>query len=137
MAKSKKSKNVVTINWEEEEGGKFLKNPGEYQVKAISAEQDEDDEGKAFIKWTFQVVAGRSKGATISTRTYITPKALWKLRELLDCMGIGIKEGSVQDLDLDEAVEEGNDFVIEVEEGNERQDGNGYYAVLSIPTTNS
>lgn len=131
MAKSKKSKNVVTINWEEEEGGKFLKNPGEYQVKATLAEQDEDDEGKSFIKWTFQVVTGRDKGATISTRTYITPKALWKLRELLDCMGIGIKEGSVQDLDLDEAIDEGKTFVIEVEEGNERQDGNGYYMQVS------
>ena len=131
MAKSKKSKNVVTIDWNEEEGGKFLKNPGEYQVKAISAEQDEDDEGKAFIKWTFQVVASKDKGATISTRTYVTPKALWKLRELLDCMGIEIKEGSVQDLDLDEVIEEGNAFVIEVEEGNERQDGNGYYMQVS------
>ena len=52
VKKTKKSKNIVTINWEEEEGGKFLSNPGEYVVKAISAESNEDDEGRTYIKWT-------------------------------------------------------------------------------------
>ena len=130
MVKSKKSKNVITVNWDEEEGGKFLRNPGEYIVKATLAEQDEDDEGKSFVKWTFQVVDGKSKGATISTRTYITPKALWKFRELLQCMNIEIGN-SVQDIDLDEVVETGSKFVIEVEEGQERADGNGYYMQVS------
>ena len=130
MKKSKKSKNVVTINWEEEEGGKFISNPGEYVVKAISAEQNEDDEGKSYIRWTFQVTSGKGKGSTISTSTFITPKALWKLRELLECMGIEIGN-SVQDLDLDEVLEEGSEFVIEVEEGNERADGKGYYMQVS------
>lgn len=130
MVKSKKSKNVITVNWDEEEGGKFLRNPGEYIVKATLAEQDEDDEGKSFVKWTFQVVEGKAKGSTISTRTYITPKALWKFRELLQCMNIEIGN-SVQDIDLDEVVETGSKFVIEVEEGQERADGNGYYMQVS------
>ena len=130
VKKSKKSKNVVTINWEEEEGGKFIQNPGEYVVKAIESESNEDDEGRTYIKWTFQVTSGKGKGATISTNTYITPKALWKLRELLECMGMEIGN-SVQDLDLDEVLEEGSEFVIEVEEGNERADGKGYYMQVS------
>ena len=130
VKKTKKSKNIVTINWEEEEGGKFLSNPGEYVVKAISAESNEDDEGRTYIKWTFEVTKGKGKGATISTNTYITPKALWKLRELLECMGMEIGN-SIQDLDLDEAIEEGSEFVIEVEEGNERADGKGYYMQVS------
>ena len=130
VKKSKKSKNIVTINWEEEEGGKFISNPGEYVVKAVAAETNEDDEGRTYIKWTFQVTTGKGKGATISTNTYITPKALWKLRELLECMGIEIGN-SVQDLDLDEAIKEGSEFVIEVEEGNERGDGKGYYMQVS------
>ena len=128
---AKKSKNTIKINWDEEEGGKFLKNPGEYIVKATSVEQDDDDEGKVFLKWNFEVVEGKQRGATISTRTYVTPKALWKLRELLECMGIEVPQGSVQDLDLDEVIEEGEKFVIEVEEGNERADGNGYYMQVS------
>ena len=128
---AKKSKNTVKINWDEEEGGKFIKNPGEYIVLPISVEQDEDDEGKSFLRWTFEVQEGKAKGATIGTRTYITPKALWKLRELLECMGFEVPQGSVQDLDLDEVVEEANKFVIEVEEGNERADGNGYYMQVS------
>lgn len=127
---ARKSKNVVKINWEESEGMKFLKRPGEYIVIATKAEIDEDDEGKQFITWTFEVVDGKEKGSSITTKTYITPKALWKLRELLECMKVEVTN-SVQDIDLDEIVENGEKFVIEVEEGNERPDGNGYYMQVS------
>lgn len=129
MAKKAK-KNVVSINWDEEEGGKFLKNPGEYIVQVTSAEIDEDDEGKQFITWSLKVSEGKSKGATISTRTYITPKALWKLRELLGCMGIEVQNDSIQELDLDEVIESAENFVIEVEEGNENPNG-GYYMTVA------
>lgn len=129
MAKKAK-KNVVSINWDEEEGGKFLKNPGEYIVQVTSAEIDEDDEGKQFITWSLEVSEGKSKGATISTRTYITPKALWKLRELLGCMGIEVQNDSIQELDLDEVIESAENFVIEVEEGNENPNG-GYYMTVA------
>ena len=129
MAKKAK-KNVVSINWDEEEGGKFLKNPGEYIVRVTSAETDEDDEGKQFITWGLEVSEGKSKGATISTRTYLTPKALWKLRELLGCMGIEVQNDSIQELDLDEIIESAEKFVIEVEEGNENPNG-GYYMTVA------
>lgn len=129
MAKKAK-KNVVSINWDEEEGGKFLKNPGEYIVQVTSAEIDENDEGKQFITWSLEVSEGKSKGATISTRTYITPKALWKLRELLGCMGIEVQNDSIQELDLDEVIESAENFVIEVEEGNENPNG-GYYMTVA------
>lgn len=129
MAKKAK-KNVVSINWDEEEGGKFLKNPGEYIVQVTSAETDEDDEGRQFITWSLEVSEGKSKGATISTRTYITPKALWKLRELLGCMCIEVQNDSIQELDLDEVIESAEKFVIEVEEGNENPNG-GYYMTVA------
>ena len=129
MAK-KSTKNIVKINWEESEGTKFLRKPGEYIVIATKAEIDEDDEGRQFITWTFEVVDGKEKGSSITTKTYITPKALWKLRELLECMKVEVTN-SVQDIDLDEIVENGEKFVIEVEEGNERPDGNGYYMQVS------
>ena len=127
MVKKKQKNNVVSINWEEDEGTKFIKNPGEYIVITTGAVVDEDDEGKQFISWTFQVTKGKASGATISTRTYITPKALWKLRELLQSMKVEVESNSVQDIDLDQILEDQNEFVIEVEEGNERADGNGYY----------
>lgn len=131
MVKKKQKNNVVSINWEEEEGTKFIKNPGEYIVITTGAVVDEDDEGKQFISWTFQVTKGKASGATISTRTYITPKALWKLRELLQSMKVEVESNSVQDIDLDRILEDQNEFVIEVEEGNERADGNGYYMTIA------
>ena len=107
-----------------------LKIQDEYIVQVTSAEIDEDDEGKQFITWSLEVSEGKSKGATISTRTYITPKALWKLRELLGCMGIEVQNDSIQELDLDEVIESAENFVIEVEEGNENPNG-GYYMTVA------
>lgn len=129
VKKSKKSKNTITIDWSEDEGGKFIKNPGEYIVYVSNVEQDEDDEGKSYISWTFTVDEGKAKGSTISTRTFITPKALWKLRELLQCLGVDVKDNSVQDIDLEDTLE--SKLVIEVEESNERPDGKGYYMQVS------
>lgn len=118
---------VIKIDWTTEEGTKFLRNPGEYIVNLVNGELDEDDEGKQFINWSVEVKEGKEKGSRISFKTFITPKALWKLRELLESVGYEIN-GSVQDLDIDDVVETSKAFVIEVEESDkERSDGKGYY----------
>lgn len=121
-----KKKNIISVNWDEAEGGKYIKNPGEYVVKLIEGEIDTDDEGRTVIEWRAQVTQGKDKGATIGFRNYVTPKTLWKLRDLLEAVGYPVK-GSAQDLDVDDILETAKDFVIEVTEGNERADGKGYY----------
>lgn len=120
----------IKINWEEAEGGKFIKQPGEYIVKLVEAELDEDSEGRSFIEWTAKITRGNNIGATIRFKNYITPKTLWRLRDLLTSINYPITE-SVQDLDLDDIIESGKEFVIEVENGNERPDGKGYYMQVS------
>ena len=55
---------------------------------------------------------------------------MWKLREFLEAIDYPVS-GSVQDLDLDDIIESAKPFVIEVEEGKERQDGKGYYMQVS------
>lgn len=119
-------KNIISVNWEDQEGGKFITKAGEYIVKVIAAEQDTDDEDRDFIKFSVKVVEGKEKGATIGFRNYLTPKTLWRFRELLEAVKYDVGN-SVQDIDLDEIIDQGTPFVISVEEGNERPDGKGYY----------
>ena len=120
----------IKINWEEAEGGKFIKQPGEYVVKLTEAELDTDSENRQYIEWTAQVTRGNNKGATIHFKNYLTPKTLWRLRDLLSSIDYPISE-SVQDLDLDDIIDRETEFVIEVENGNERPDGKGYYMQVS------
>ncbi len=120
----------IKINWEDAEGGKFIKQPGEYIVKLTEAELDTDSENRQYIEWTVKVTKGNNVGATIHFKNYITPKTLWRLRDLLNAIDYPITE-SVQDLDLDDIIKNGKDFVIEVENGNERPDGKGYYMQVS------
>ena len=123
------SKRKISVNWDEAEGGKYIREPGEYIVKLVEAEFENDEE-KPYIEWKVKCTEGKSKNATISFKTFITPKALWKLREFLEAINYPVS-GSVQDLDLDDIIETGKEFVIEVEEGKERQDGKGYYMQVS------
>lgn len=124
------AKNVIKINWDEAEGGKFIKQPGEYVVTLTEASLEEDSEGRQYIEWTAQVTQGSNKGATIHFKNYITPKTLWRLRDLLNAIDYPITD-SVQDLDIEDIVKTCKDFVIEVEEGNERPDGKGFYMQVS------
>lgn len=120
----------IKINWEDAEGGKFIKQPGEYIVKLTEAELDSDSENRQYIEWTVKVTKGNNVGATIHFKNYITPKTLWRLRDLLNAIDYPITE-SVQDLDLDDIIKTGKEFVIDVENGNERPDGKGYYMQVS------
>lgn len=120
----------IKINWEEAEGGKFIKQPGEYIVKLAEAELESDDENRQYIEWTAKVTRGNNVGATIRFKNYITPKTLWRLRDLLNAIDYPITE-SVQDLDLDDIIKREVEFAIEVENGNERPDGKGYYMQVS------
>lgn len=120
----------IKINWEEAEGGKFIKQPGEYIVKLVEAELDTDSEDRQYIEWTAKVTKGNNVGATIHFKNYLTPKTLWRLRDLLNAINYPITE-SVQDLDLDDIIKSETEFAIEVENGNERPDGKGYYMQVS------
>lgn len=119
---------TVQIDWSKSEGGKFIKDPGEYIVKLTGYELDESDSGNPYIRWCVKVTEGKDRGATIKFVTSLTYKSLWKLEELLNSVKYPVKRDSVQNLDLEDVVNKGAPFAIEVVEGDrEREDGKGYY----------
>lgn len=117
----------IKIEWNKAEGGKFLRNAGEYIVKLTDYEVDENDEGNQYIRWTIKVAEGPQTGATAKFITSLSYKSLWKLEDFLNAIQYPIERGSVQDLDLDDVLDKAKNFAIEFVEGREREDGKGYY----------
>lgn len=117
----------IKIEWDKAEGGKFLKEAGEYIVKIKDYEVDENDEGTQYIRWAVEVTQGPCKGASSKIITSLGYKSLWKLEDFLNAICYPIKKGSVQDLDLDDVLKKAKEFAVEFVEGREREDGKGYY----------
>lgn len=117
----------IKIEWNKAEGGKFLKDAGEYIVKLTDYETGESDSGTPYIRWSVKVTQGPQTGATAKFATSLSYKSLWKLEDFLNAIKYPIQRGSVQDLDLDDVLEKAKEFAVEFTEGNERADGKGYY----------
>lgn len=103
MAKAKKkASNVIELNFE---GVKSFKAPpeGTYTVEVDSVEQGESAEGNAKLDWQFSITEGKNKGSKLWTTTSLLPQALFKLRDLLDALGMDVPD-DVMELDLDEVV---------------------------------
>lgn len=69
---------------------------GECIFRVASVVQDDDA-----IVWSFFVEEGKCQGSHLRHITLLTPDHLWKLRNLLETLGIEIIEGPM-DLNLDE-----------------------------------
>lgn len=117
----------IKIEWDKAEGGKYLKEAGDYVVKVTGYEVDENDEGTQYIRWSVKVTEGPKSGSSTRFVTSLSYKSLWKLEDLLNAMQYPITRGSVQELDLDDVIKKAAPFAIEFVEGREREDGNGYY----------
>ena len=117
----------IKIEWNKAEGGKFLKDAGEYIVKLTDYETGESDSGTPYIRWSVKVTQGPQTGATAKFATSLSYKSLWKLEDFLNAIAYPIQRGSVQDLDLDDVLKKAKEFAVEFTEGNERADGKGYY----------
>ncbi len=117
----------IKIEWNKAEGGKFLRNAGEYIAKLTDYELDENDEGTPYIRWTVKVTQGPQSGASAKFVTSLSYKSLWKLEDFMNAIKYPIERGSVQDLDLDDVLKKAKEFAIEFVEGREREDGKGYY----------
>jgi hypothetical protein len=104
VIKKKVNKRVIKVNFEGVET-KTLVPEGDYIIKPIEAEREVgEDSGKEYIAWVFEVVDGKYKGQKLYDNTSLQEQALWKLKGLLDALGM---EGtdSAMELNLDDIIE--------------------------------
>lgn len=117
MAKDKSTKKTM-IDFTGVEARKMIPE-GDHELKVVEATL-EDGEEHPYIAWVMEVQKGPAKGGKLYDNTSLSPKALWRLRTLLEAMGIDVPEGKMA-VDLKEWVDEGGTFIGTVE--HERYEG--------------
>src|SRR5580765_3902636 len=128
-AKKPKSGGVSVDFTGVEAGGARAIPDGEYVfvVEEVSLETSQDS-GQDYIKWQYKVKDGKYKGARLWDNTSLQPQALWKLRQVLEAMGVEIPEGAM-DLELEEYVDMEVGIVVENEkyQGKDKPRAAGYF----------
>lgn len=71
-----------------ESGGRAIPDD-DYLLEVVSCEEKEGREsGAIYLAWKYKVAEGPYKGATVYDNTSLSPQALWRLKRLLEAMGI-------------------------------------------------
>lgn len=99
MAK-KPNTNAIKVDFTGVEAGGFDVPDGAYVLAVSTVVQKKGQEtGQPYLSWEFKVDEGKYKGRKVWDNTSLQPQALWKLRSLLECMGMDIEDGEFE-LDL-------------------------------------
>lgn len=77
-----------------ESGGRAVPDD-RYLLEVLSVEEKESSEGNPYFAWKWKVSEGPHKGATIYDNTSLKSTALWRLKTLLECMGINVPNGKM------------------------------------------
>lgn len=116
-----KKKNTVTVDMEGvESGGGRPCRDGRWKMYPTSCELTESSAGNDMLKFRWKVTSGPDKGAVVWDNVSLTPQALWRLKTLMETMGMDVPDGSL-DIDPDDFVGEDNEIVCEI--SNEKYQG--------------
>jgi hypothetical protein len=105
-----------------EAGGGFNVPDGQYVLAVTGVTQKKGAEsGNPYLSWEFKVDSGKYKNRKIWDNTSLQPQALWKLRGLLECMGLDVEDGEFE-IDLGDLEGElvGAEIVNEKYEGKDK-----------------
>ena len=93
------AKNTIRIDFSKEEesgGGRVHWPDGDYHVKIVKAKAtrspDKDTPG---LEVTFQVLEGKRKGKKVTDTLWLSPKALSRVRLLLEAVGVKVPKSAV------------------------------------------
>jgi hypothetical protein len=66
----------------------FFVEPGDYMARVVDIEKGASKAGNAMWTWTWAIVSGDSAGKELKLWTALTPKAMFKLRECVEALGV-------------------------------------------------
>ncbi len=91
----------INLSEAEQETPATIITPGDYQVIVTDAEEGESSKGTPCITVTLELLdGGEFKGRTLRDWLYTTPKAIWRVGELMHALGLEVPQG---DFDLNPA----------------------------------
>jgi hypothetical protein len=118
MAKpvKKRKGNVDTVDFAGvKSGGGAAPPEGRYKAKIISAETKEGKEsGEPYRDVTWEITSDKCNGREVRFDNYsLQPQALWKLKGLLEAMGVEVPDGE-HEVDWDEMIDGETECIIEL-----------------------
>lgn len=88
--------------------------PGDYAVKCTKAELTKSSEKETpGIALTFKIIKGKEKGKEITDVLWLSPKALWRVRQTLEAMTIKVPTKRIQ---IDTAIMVGKSLAISLDD---------------------
>jgi hypothetical protein len=124
--KSKRSRSI-RVDFEGVESGGFNLADGTYVAEIASAEEKESSEGNPMILLKWKV---KGKNVTLFDNISLLPQALWRLKTMLEAIGIEVPD-SVMDVELDDLVGQSCKLEVtnETYEGKERPKVTNYLSL--------
>lgn len=101
--KSKKKSSSLKVNFQGVEGKRKLLPEDDYKVEVEEVERRDGDKAE-YLAFTFVVTEGEHTGAKLWDNASLSEKALWRLRSLLECLGVEIDDEDEMDIDLEDLV---------------------------------
>lgn len=102
MAKKAKSKkDVLTVDFSGVESGGAPRLPeGDYLAKVKSIKKTTaESSGNTMLKWEWEITEGKHKGKVLRDNTVLSPRALWRLKKVLEALGVEVPDSALK-LDL-------------------------------------
>ena len=94
-AAGKEAEDVFEVQVPEGDGD-FLIDEDEVIGRVVSLEKATSEAGNPMWTWTFAVNEGKNAGKELRSYTALTPAAMWKLREMLEALGLGEAGGTAK-----------------------------------------
>lgn len=98
----KTKRRIVTVDMSGVESGGKAVPDGVYAVVVHEISEEEGDKGP-YLKWVFKITDGPASSALLYDNLSLSPKALWKLKGLLETLGVEVPDSSME-LDLEEYI---------------------------------
>lgn len=104
MAKKPARKSSVSVNFKGVESKRKLVPEGDYPIRVVEAEKTVSSNDNDQIEFVFEIFdSGVADGAKLWMYCPLTENSLWKLRSVLECLGVEVPDDEL-DIELEELV---------------------------------
>lgn len=102
-----KKSTSLKVDFSGVESGGFDIPDGIYALTVSSVTQKKGAEtGQPYLSFEYKVAEGKYKGRKVWDNVSLQPQALWKLRNLLECMGMEVEDGEFE-IELEDLEQQG------------------------------
>jgi hypothetical protein len=87
---------MLKVNFKDVESSGRIRIPeDDYKFKCVANKQDESKDGNPMVVWDWEIIEGKQKGKVVRDYAPLSSKGLWKLKSILEAMGVTVPNRAV------------------------------------------